>query len=464
MQLSSALLVCFKSFSGLDRAILYAISGRLWTVASQVVTVVLMVRYLGLVEQGYYFTLTSLVALQVIFELGFSFVILQHAAHERAHLVLHPDGTVEGNVRAHSRLASVLKLTLRWYSRATLVLGIVLVPAAIYFFSHDEQRGSNVHWFWPTLVVSGATIIAFFMDPFFSFFEGCGEVRSVAKMRFGQGILGAVFSWTCMLTHHGLFAPGLWVSTLPLLGSVFLWKRRAFLIGLLRYPSDEHILSWREEVWPFQWKIAISWICTYFTRQVFTPILFHYRNPVEAGQMGLTISVAGYVASIVLSWMTTKAPVFGGLVARREFDQLDKLFFRTFWQAMSLLALMCVACMSVVIILKRDFPHLAVRIVSPTAFAIILLGTIGTVYVQCVAIYLRSFKKEPLLWQSVLVASLTLLLCALTVPKMGSMGVSLSYLVGMGIVGLISCWLIFRNWRHKIRSEVSFIPLVEGSE
>lgn len=455
MQPSSALLARFKAVSGLDRAILYAISARFWTVASNIVTVVLMVHYLTPVEQGYYFTLTSLVALQVIFELGFSFVILQHAAHERAHVTLHPDGTVGGDPRAHSRLASIFKLTLRWYMKATLVLASLLGPSAVYFFSHNEQPGSNVHWFFPTLVLSGATIVAFFMDPLFSFFEGCGQVREVAKMRFGQSILGTVFAWTCMLTHHGLFAPGLIVAALPLIGSVFLWKRRAFLIGLLRYPSDEHVVSWREEVWPFQWKIAISWTCTYFTRMVFTPILFHYRNPVEAGQMGMTISVAGYIAAIVLSWMTTKAPVFGSMVARREYDNLDRLFFRTLRQAMSFLVLMCLGCMGGLIILERYFPHMAARIVSPLAFAIILLGTIGTVYVQAVAIYLRSFKREPLLLQSVLVASLTLLMCRLTVRGMGSMGISLSYFLGMGVIGMFTGWLIFRNWRYRIREQVS---------
>ena len=462
MQSGSPLLARFKTISGLDRAILYAVSARVWTVASNIVTVVLMVRFLTPIEQGYYFTLTSLVALQVIFELGFSFVILQHAAHERAHLILNPDGTVEGNPRAHARLASILKLTLHWYSKATIVLGTVLVPSAIYFFARNEQPNSNIHWFLATLVLSGATIVAFFIDPLFSFLEGCGQIREVARMRLGQSVLGTVFAWTCMLTHHGLFAPGLIVATLPLIGSLFLWRRRGFLIGLLRYPASKHLISWRDEVWPFQWKIAVSWICTYFTRQVFTPILFHYRNPVEAGQMGMTISVVGYIASIVLSWMTTKAPVFGSMVARREYDELDRLFFRTLRQAMSFFAIMCASCMGGVIILERYFPTLAARIVSPSAFVIILLGTIGTVYVQSLAIYLRSFKREPLIWQSVLVAFLTLLMCRLTVRGMGSMGVSFSYLVGMGIVGFFSGWLIFRNWRQRTRAQVSLAPLAES--
>ena len=49
-------------------------------------TVLLIVRFLNPVEQGYYYTLLSLVSLQMVFELGFSFVIQQLAAHECVHL------------------------------------------------------------------------------------------------------------------------------------------------------------------------------------------------------------------------------------------------------------------------------------------------------------------------------------------------------------------------------------------
>ncbi len=57
----------------------------------------------------------SLVSLQAVFELGFSFVILQMAAHECARLALHADGRVEGDAVAHARLASILQKTFRWY-------------------------------------------------------------------------------------------------------------------------------------------------------------------------------------------------------------------------------------------------------------------------------------------------------------------------------------------------------------
>jgi len=461
MPLISALSGYLKSKAGIDRAISYAIAARVWSVLSNVVSVVLMARFLTPVEQGYYFTLTSLVALQIVFELGFSFVILQHAAHERTYLSFGDGGRIEGDSKAHARLASILQLALRWYTRAAIILGAILIPAGVYFFEQSEQRATQVHWLAPWLVAVGACVAVFLQDPLCSFMEGCGEIRQVAKLRLYQCIANTIFGWSCMLSHHGLFAPGMMMAASALVGSAFFWRRRELLMGLLTYPTDDGAVSWRREIWPFQWRIAISWLCAYFTRQVFTPILFHYRSAVEAGQMGMSISVVGYIAAIVLAWMTTKAPVFGTLVARREFKDLDHLFFRTLLQAMTFLIGMSVCCMGAVFFLDRFSPKLAIRIVSPEPFALLLLGTIGSVLVQSMAIYLRSFKREPFLWQSIAIAGLTLFFCRLTVRNMGTDGISLSYFICTGIFGVLSAWLIFNLWRRLSRRE-AVVPVPGG--
>src|SRR5581483_5569105 len=74
-----------KHVLGLDRAIAYTVMARGVQILGSTGTVLLILRFLTPVEQGYYYTLLSLVSLQAIFELGFSFVILQMAAHETAH-------------------------------------------------------------------------------------------------------------------------------------------------------------------------------------------------------------------------------------------------------------------------------------------------------------------------------------------------------------------------------------------
>src|ERR1035438_2725437 len=75
-----------RTVLGLDRAIGFTVLARFWGGAAGLVTVALIARFLSPAEQGYYYIFGSLVALQIIFELGFSFVILQLASHERAEL------------------------------------------------------------------------------------------------------------------------------------------------------------------------------------------------------------------------------------------------------------------------------------------------------------------------------------------------------------------------------------------
>ena len=116
-----------KHLLGLDRAIAFTVLARVTQILGSTGTVLLILRFLSPVEQGYYYTLLSLVSLQIIFELGFSFVILQMAAHECAHLTLHRDGRVEGDPVAHARLASILQKTLRWYLVAAVILVFLLV-------------------------------------------------------------------------------------------------------------------------------------------------------------------------------------------------------------------------------------------------------------------------------------------------------------------------------------------------
>src|SRR6202040_761144 len=103
-----------------DRAVVFTILARGWTSLAGVGTLALIARFLSPPEQGYYYTFYSLVALQIVFELGFSVVILQTASHEAAHLTIAADGTITGPVAAHARLASVLQKSVRWYSIAAV--------------------------------------------------------------------------------------------------------------------------------------------------------------------------------------------------------------------------------------------------------------------------------------------------------------------------------------------------------
>jgi len=449
-----ALALRLKHLFGVDRAIAYTVLARVIQILGSTGTVLLILRFLSPVEQGYYYTLLSLVSLQIVFELGFSFVILQMAAHECAHLTVHTDGRIEGDPTAHARLASMLQKTVRWYLIAAVILCLSLLPMGTWFFSRDARSSAPVAWHGPWTLAVFAVSSSFLMTPLYSFFDGCKYVWQVARARMYQSCLVLLGAWAAIASHHGLYAPACVNLAVILVGACFLFRRRALLAALLRFPAGQNHISWRREIWPFQWKIAVSWVCTYFMVQVLTPILFAYRGPVEAGRMGLSLSIVGYLPVLVLSWITPKATPFGQLVKLRDFVRLDSIFFRTLKQSLALMLALSVACFLGVVAVQQLFPKLATRMEKGPIFVLLLLTAIATFLVQAMAVYLRSFKQEPYLVLSTAVAGFTLLGAFLVAPRWGNPGVAIVYFLFSGVVAVVWAVSIFQkerraSWRER---------------
>jgi O-antigen/teichoic acid export membrane protein len=432
---------------GLDRAIAFTVLGRVVQGLGSVGSVLLIVHFLSAAEQGYYYALWSLVALQAVFELGFSFVILQVAAHERAHLEFHSDGSITGSETAHARLASLLQRAVRWYSIAAVLMGIVLMVGGTRFFSlHQQPQAPNI-WIVPLRVTVLACAITFSIGPVLSFLEGCGQVAQVARMRFFQSTVSVGLSWTAMLTHHGLFSPAMVLLGQGFVASLLLLSRRRLLIPLLRVHVAKMGISWRREVWPFQWKIAISWLCDYFIFQLFTPVLFAFRGPEEAGKMGLSMSVVMQLSAMMLAWMTTKAAPFGSLIAKKDTPELDRMFFRSLRQSISLFVGAAVLVMMGVLAAPYILPKISRRIEDWPIFLLLLLTALSSHIVQSEAIYLRAHKCEPFLVQSVVIALCTAASVVVFAKTSGAWGVSMAYFVVLGVAGVISATAIFRSKR-----------------
>jgi hypothetical protein len=433
---------------GIDKPIAFTILARAWSSFAGLVTVALIAKFLTPAEQGYYYTFGSLVALQIIFELGFSFVILQMASHERAHLEIAADGTITGNPVAHARLASVLQKAIRWYSSAAVLLALFLLAAGRYFFSKHEQAGTNIHWHLPWAVAAIAAAITFQIDPILSFMEGCGFVANVARVRLCQAATGSLLAWTALVLRHGLFAPSMIISGNAVVAFIWLSRHRKLLLPLLRYRTQGHRIHWIQEVWPFQWRIAVSWLCGYFIFQLYNPVLFAFRGAVVAGQMGMSLSLVNALQAVAVSWINTKAAPFGSLIARREFERLDRIFFQSLRQAMAVCT--CGAAVVWCGVLYINWAHIrfAHRLLDPLSIAFLLLTVLLNVIVFGEATYLRAHKQEKFLLNSVLGAVLMALSTWFLGKYYGAPGVVTgSLLIGL-LMGLPLGTYVFVKYRR----------------
>ena len=433
---------------GLDRAVIFTVLARGWSSLAGIATLTLIARFVTRVEQGYYYTFYSLVALQIVFELGFSTVILQAASHEAAHLSIESNGPVTGPEIPHARLASVLQKSVRWYSLGAVIMIAVLLPVGIRFFSSGSMAGSPVAWVAPWCAVVVASGFTFQIDPLFSFFEGCGFVSNIARVRLGQAIAGSLLGWLALVSHHGLFAPGCMIAGQGAVGVVFLSRRRGLLMGLMRHAPGSLGLNWKTEVWPFQWRIAVSWICGFFITQLFNPVLFRYHGAVEAGRMGMSISICGTLTSMCVAWINTKAAPFGRLIALGDFAGLDRMFFRALRQSMAAACVISAAVFLTVLSLRAYHVPFALRLLSPAPFGLMLIATIANIAVFAEALYLRAHKQEKFMINSILgalwMAPATLLLGR----WYGAYGIAVGYVLGTLAIGVGLGTYTFRKYRR----------------
>lgn len=431
---------------GLDRAVGFTVLARSWASSAGLVTVALIAKYLSPAEQGYYYTFGSLVAMQMVFELGFSFVILQLASHERAPLSISSSYDITGDPVAHARLASVIQKSVRWYSVAAGLLAVALLPAGAYFF-HTHQHGQSVSWFFPWCLDALMAVLNFQLDPLLSFLEGCGYVANVARLRFAQSVTGSLLAWLALISHHGLFAPSMMLLGMASCSLVWLFTKRKLLLGLLKHQPGTNRIRWSEEVWPFQWRIAVSWFCGYFIFWLFNPVLFAYRGPIEAGRMGMSLSLANAILSIAVSWVSTKSAPFGTFIARKEYRQLDQTFFRALWQSTAVAVAGALTAWLGTIFLNLANIRFSQRLLDPSSIAMLMVYMVTNVIVFAQAYYLRAHKQEVFFVNS-LVGAVSVTACTLIFGwYYGAKGIVVSCGIG-NILGLAWATYKFQKYRR----------------
>jgi hypothetical protein len=440
-------------FCGVDRAIAYTLVAKGFQVLAGPITLILIAYYLSPEEQGFYYTFASVVNLQIFFELGLSFVILQFASHEKAALTWINSQTLDGNPVAKRRLASLLKLAIKWYGITALLMVVILIPVGISFLSSNKSA-IDVHWQspWILMVISAGGML--FLSPLLSFLEGCGLVAEIAYMRVIQGLIGNLFLWSALILKNNLFAAAIPnLVGIAWIGSWLYRKYRYLFIDLLNHGKEKSTsikhknseISWRNEIFPLQWKIALSWLSGYFIFFLFTPVLFKFYGPVVAGQMGIASAIMG----LSISWISTKSSPFGSLIAQKNYIKLDREFFPALWQASGVAAICSIIFLILVWTLKETHHPIAQRFIEFYPLTLLCITTVTNVYITGLSIYLRAHKQEPFLFLSIVNGILMCISTSFLGKFYGAMGMMLGYLAINMFLGVGYGTFIFTSKRKE---------------
>jgi len=317
------------------------------------------------------------------------------------------------------------------------------------YFVFIQKSGSMIEgrtWLWPWIALLIATALNMMLLPFFAVVEGSGEISEVYSIRLLQGLIGSIFCWLVLMSGGDLWA----ASMVPILGAMisFIWiyKKRPqlFKIALLKEAGKK--FNWSKEIWPLQWRIGVNWISLFLMSQLCTPILFYFQNSIVAGQMGLSLTIAHMLGILSQSWITRGVPHMSQAAAKKEWHILDDLFKKDFVRSMF------------VFLLGVIFVTIGYRVISQSIYANRVLEFwpfLGLLifsffyYINiALAIQLRSYRKEPLVWVSLMGGLLIFIATAIAAKYFSVNEVILVMLVTQ--VFLISPASIY-IWRNRNR-------------
>ncbi len=445
VRLVSSSLQRLRTFLGIDRAIFYTVLSRGWTAIAGPVSLLFVARFMSPEEQGFYYTFASVLGLQVFFDLGLSYVIMQSVSHEKARLEwADGDTRLRGDARTEGRLASYFRLSLKWYAAIALFAALLLAFAGLWFFGRYQPAGMAITWELPWLLLVGATALNLFITPFLGVLEGCGKVAEVAALRAWQGVAGSLLFWVAMALNLRLFAAPLLSFVSVAIGAGWIIAgRRAFFMNLLRTPVPAaSAVHWRSEVFPFQWRISLSWLSGYFIFQLANPVLFRYHGAIEAGRMGMTMRIVDSITALAFAWVSTKSAPFGTLIAKKDYCALDASFRGAALQSVAVAAAGSIAFAALYGLMRGADISLAERLVEPLAMYCLLANGIINCVIFALAVYLRAHKQEPFLLNSLVGAIMVPCILYFLGRPYGSVGVAVGLLLGGLFVGLpFAAWV-----------------------
>lgn len=435
---------------GIDKTIFFTLLGRGLQIITALFSVFFVAKYLSPDEQGYYYTFGSIVAIQVFFELGLTQIITQFVAHEASHLHLGDNCEILGEEKYKSRLSSLLHFCVKWYLVFAGFLLIVLLIIGITFFNKYQVSQEDIIWKLPWILLVIGTVFNLLIAPIIAFIEGLGKVKEIAQLRLVQQFVHPVAIWGGLMIGSKLFVSGIDAILRVFVVAIIIMKSPFYklLKNIWQFEGNEKV-AYMKEIFPYQWRIALSWISGYFIFQLFNPVLFASEGAKIAGQMGMTLAALNGLQALTMSWINTKVPKLSGYIAQQQYSELDTIFQKTMKQMLFIGGIIVVVFVFSIYLIQNSSFSLGVKLASrflPIGpLTLMAWSTFSMFPVNAWATYMRCHKKEPLLINSVTMG----VACSCSTLILGKFYGVIGITMGFACLRLISLIWIYTVYKTK---------------
>lgn len=378
--------------------------------------------YLDNRSQGYYYLYLNLASIQVFVELGLGTFLVNYSSALR-----------ERGTKTNSKLGSLLKKVVS-YARYNSGLYIFIASMYVYIFGDEYMYKDNIHY---TLIYIIIIALDVSKIPLLSIVSGCGDIVEVYRMKTVKALLEAVVLWVALKFGFGLNALIVAASISLVIVILFLnYIKRNFFLSILKSYNPESQVNWMTDIFPMQWKMGLSWISGWLLFSSIVPISFKLIGPVEAGQIGMTLSMVLGLASASSMVVNAVSPKMAKYAALRDRVSVDRLAIRTanFSFSVYIFGALIIAFISYYI---ETFPgKYSERILPLDTLIFVLIGVGAQQFTMPITAYMFAYIKHPFVFESLLLGVLTISAIYMSGLYFGIYGMTISFMLVQVVVAV----------------------------
>jgi O-antigen/teichoic acid export membrane protein len=300
---------------------------------------------------------------------------------------------IVGDIIKKDRLFAFIKYSFKIYGIIIIIALIMLIYIGWFFF---KKQPDNIFYLWCMYSFYGA--LSIFLALVQTVLQGLNKMKEVFLNIFISSILTTFFICSLLFLKFEL-ASLIIGSLIGLLISAFglcLFNKN-ILIQILKSKTIYTYQFFRETS-SLQLKFAISFISSYIIGYVTVPAVFKFLGVEIAGQLGLTLMILTAFIGFANNWIFTRVPKFNYLIASSLIKDAYVLFKKSILMGFLVCITLNILFCAFLITGKYYYPSIIKRFTNIDVLILVSLTMVINYVIDAFTIFLRSFKKEPLLY------------------------------------------------------------------
>ncbi len=439
----------------IDRPLFYALAARVWQAISGPITIYLILTFLSASETGVYYSLGAIVGIQVFFDLGLSNVLISQAGNAISSIP-QPEFDSDSSLPAttaltsNARLSELIRVSERWFLGASVLFAITSLSLGLV-----SLRAVDIAFDWkPVLVVLVLlNAISFAFTASQAILEGSGKREVIYRFRFYQAVMGSFAVWFSLSMGLKLWSLVI-AASIQASWSVYLrfWHEANFFARFQRSEARPTNFSWMRDVVPVQWRQAVMSLAFFLATQFLILIVLRYDSEIEAGRLGITLSIVSAIQMFALAWIHTNFSTAAIQHGSGNREQAGTHWRRLAIVSMSMLAFALSSFVLVLAMLPLLNQGFESRFIAPWQLAIFSMGCLANHLISTQALYVLSQCARPL----TVASSIGFLSTAMAV-WIGGSNFGISGLVSAYAIAMVGICLPLHSWAYfQFRKSTQF--------